>query len=170
MSLIKKVGLELKHLYYKTIDKLNTLKGSSKSIAKGFATGAAVSFTPFVGFHLLISLFVSKIAKQNTTAATLGTIVGNPWTFPFIWYAILHIGCLILYGDDKQTTVDFEEVFRELYHSVITLDFKAFISDIWPEFFPMLVGCIPLCIVVWIVFYHSIYQVLKSDNKKEKKE
>lgn len=168
MSLVKKVGLGLKHIYYTTLSKLDALKGTPESIAKGFATGVAISFTPFVGFHLLLSLFVTKISKQNATAAALGTIAGNPWTFPIIWYATLHIGRLLLYQENTQSEVDFEEIFKELYHAVITLDFEVFLSDIWPEFFPMLVGCIPLYIIVWNVVYHLIYRVLKRDNKKEK--
>lgn len=167
MSLIKKMGLGLKRIYQKNLSKLDTLKGNPKSISKGFATGVAISFTPFVGFHLLLSLFITKITKQNGTAAALGTIAGNPWTFPFIWYATLHTGMFILYKDSNQTNVDFTMLFKELFHAVINLDFNSFISDIWPEFFPMLIGCIPFYIVAWTITYHSIYRVLKSDNTKE---
>ena len=39
MSLVKKVGLGLKHIYYTTLSKLDALKGTPESIAKGFATG-----------------------------------------------------------------------------------------------------------------------------------
>jgi uncharacterized protein (DUF2062 family) len=168
MSLIKKAGLGLKHIYYKTLSKLDSLKGKPKEIAKGFATGVAVSFTPFVGFHLLLSLFITKITKQNATASALGTLVGNPWTFPFIWYVTLHTGRFILYKNEISYDVDFKSLFKELFHAVLTLDFDAFISDIWPEFYPMLIGCIPFCIVVWAIVYHSIYHVLKGKNKKEK--
>ena len=92
MSLITKAGLELQKIYQKTVRKLDSLKGTPQSIAKGFATGVAMSFTPFVGFHILLSLMVAKVTKQNGIAATLGTIAGNPWTFPLIWYTTLHTG------------------------------------------------------------------------------
>jgi uncharacterized protein (DUF2062 family) len=168
MSLVNKVGLGLKTIYYKMLSKLDSLKGNTKKIAKGFATGVAISFTPFVGFHLLLAIFITKITKQNSAAAALGTLAGNPWTFPFIWYATLYIGRFILYGYNDDGFIDFEDLFRELFHAVLTLDFEAFISDIWPEFYPMLVGCIPFYIVVWAMVYHSIYHVLKGENKKEK--
>ena len=61
--------------------KLDSLKGTPREIANGFATGVAMSFTPFVGFHLLLSLAVARLAGQNGIAAALGTIAGNPWTF-----------------------------------------------------------------------------------------
>ena len=88
--------MQIIYLYIKILKKLNSLKGKPQDISKGFATGVAMSFTPFVGFHILLSLFVAKIFKQNGTAATLGTIFGNPWTFPFIWYLTLHTGYLIV--------------------------------------------------------------------------
>ena len=72
MSLIKRLGLELRKIYKRTLLKLNTLKGTPESISKGFATGVAMSFTPFVGFHLILSLMITKITKQNGTAAALG--------------------------------------------------------------------------------------------------
>ncbi len=164
MSLLGKMGLELKKNYHKIIYKLNTLKGTPESIAKGFATGAAMSFTPFVGFHILLSLLVCKITKQNGIAATLGTIVGNPWTFPFIWYATLHTGHLILGREAPKLPINFKVMFNELFHAVISLDFQVFLSDIWPVFLPMLVGCIPFYIVVWLLSFHMIKRVLVTDS------
>ncbi len=166
MSLINKTGLELRKIYQKTIEKLDSLKGTPQSIAKGFATGVAMSFTPFVGFHILLSLTVAKITKQNGIAATLGTIAGNPWTFPLIWYATLHTGHFLLGHDAPHLPVNFKALFGELFHTVITLDFSTFLSDIWPVFYPMLIGCIPFYIAVWLLCSHLITRVLskKTDN------
>lgn len=165
MSLIKRLGRGLKNYSLKILSKLDFLKGTPKSIADGFATGAAVSFTPFVGFHILIALMIAKILKQNGVAATLGTIVGNPWTFPFIWWATLHTGNLLLYGEKYPHSVSFAAVFKELFHMVITLDFNGFISDIYPVFIPMLIGCIPFYIVVWYLFSKLIFKSLKKQTE-----
>ena len=162
MSLIKKMGLELQKVYRKTIRKLDSLKGTPESIAKGFATGVAMSFTPFVGFHILLSLIVTKITKQNGIAATLGTIAGNPWTFPAIWYMTLHVGHFMLGKDAPRLPINFKTFFSELFHTVITLDFSAFLSDIWPVFFPMLVGCIPFYIAVWFLCSRLILRILNT--------
>ncbi|MCM1323458.1 MAG: DUF2062 domain-containing protein [Acetobacter sp.] len=163
MSLLKKMGLGLQRIYQKTISKLDSLKGTPQSIAKGFATGVAMSFTPFVGFHILLSLIVAKITKQNGIAATLGTIAGNPWTFPFIWYATLHLGHFLLGTDAPEIPINFKIFFSKLFHAVITLDFNAFLNDILPVFIPMLIGCIPFYIVVWLLCSRLIIRVL---NKK----
>lgn len=162
MSLIKKVGLELQKIYQKVIGKLDSLKGTPTSVAKGFATGVAMSFTPFVGFHILLALIITKITKQNGIAATLGTIAGNPWTFPLIWYMTLHTGHFILGKDAPQLPINFKSFFSELFHTVITLDFSAFLGDIWPVFLPMLVGCIPFYIAVWFLCSHLVLRILNS--------
>lgn len=163
MSLLSKLGLGLKNAYVNILDKLSSLKGTPENIAKGFATGAAMSFTPFVGFHLLLSFIVAKLTKQNGVAAALGTIVGNPWTFPFIWYLTLHTGHFMLSREAPQLPVDFKALFSELYHAVIKLDFNAFINDIWPIYYPMLIGCIPYYIGVWYLCSYLIKQVLAKN-------
>lgn len=163
MSLIKEVGRELQKIYQRTIEKLDSLKGTPRSIAQGLATGVAMSFTPFVGFHMLLSLGIAKITKQNGIAAALGTITGNPWTFPLIWYLTLHTGHFMLGSDAPKLPVNFKVLFDELFHTVITLDFSAFLSDIWPVFLPMLVGCIPFYIVVWLLCSHLVERVLSQN-------
>lgn len=54
------------------------LPGSPYSIASGFAIGAAVSFSPFIGFHFVIATLVSLLTRSNVVASLLGTVVGNP--------------------------------------------------------------------------------------------
>ncbi len=169
MSLIKKMGLGLQDIYQKTLQKLDSLKGNPKEIAKGFATGIAMSFTPFVGFHLLLCIIIAKITKQNGIAAALGTIAGNPWTFPLIWYLALHLGIIILGTDAPVQPVDFKILFARLFHAVISLDFSAFFSDIWPVFFPMLVGSVPLYIIVWWSAYLlTLHALWKGQPEGEK--
>ena len=43
MSLILNLGLELQKIYKNILNKLNSIKGSKKSVSKGFATGVAMS-------------------------------------------------------------------------------------------------------------------------------
>lgn len=166
MALIKESGLGLQNFLGKIITKLKSLRGSNKSIAEGFATGAAMSFTPFVGFHLLLALILAKVTKQNGVAAALGTIVGNPWTFPFIWYADLRLGEFILATENIHEKIDFTVLFKELFYCVIMLDFDRFFSDIYPVFVPMLIGCIPFCVSAWFLCAHLVFKVLnlKADN------
>lgn len=166
MSLVKKVGRELFKLYTNILIRLKKIKGTPKSIAKGFATGVAMSFTPFVGFHLLLALSVGKVFNQNGVATALGTIAGNPWTFPLIWYLTFNSGSAILEYHPINTPENFSVFFKELFHTVIMLDFKGFFDDIWPIFYPMLIGCIPFYIGVWWLVYITLRKVLLTGRQR----
>ena len=74
---------------------LKRIKGSPQELSLGLATGLAVSFTPFIGLHALLAIFVSWIIGGSMAAALIGTLFGNPWTFPFIWYLTYEIGYFI---------------------------------------------------------------------------
>lgn len=143
--------------------KLDKIKATPYAIAAGFACGAAISFTPFVGFHMLLAALTAFILRGSIIASAVGTIVGNPWTFPFIWPAVLFTGRYFLHYHDAPK-VDFLRLFTNLMHAVLKLDVPLFISDIWPILFPMMIGCIPYYIVVWAISY---YFVKKAMNKFE---
>ena len=74
------------------------MKGSPRDLAAGLATGLAISFTPFIGLHALLAMFISWVIGGSMAAALIGTLFGNPWTFPFIWYFTFEIGQFINYG------------------------------------------------------------------------
>jgi len=79
-----------------TRHRLARLQGSPARIAAGFACGAAVSFTPFLGLHLVGAIVMAWALGVNPLAAAIGTAVGNPWTFPFIWLWTYRLGAWIL--------------------------------------------------------------------------
>ncbi|MDH3231800.1 MAG: DUF2062 domain-containing protein, partial [Alphaproteobacteria bacterium] len=62
--------------------RVGRLHGTPHSISAGFASGAAVSFTPFVGVHFILAALTSWFSRGNIVAGLIGTAVGNPWTFP----------------------------------------------------------------------------------------
>jgi uncharacterized protein (DUF2062 family) len=100
------LGQKLKHLLWPRggwrrtatyfLHRLRRLPGTPESIAAGFALGAAISFTPLVGFHIMGALFMAMLIRGNYMAALLGTLVGNPWTFPLMWMMAFKIGAFLL--------------------------------------------------------------------------
>lgn len=146
--------------YWKS--RLAKLKGTPQSIAVGAACGIAISFTPFVGAHMMLAMIMAWVLRGNIMAALVGTTVGNPWTFPFIWVSIFYTGRKILGSDyTEAANIDFAEVFAKAVKALINLDFDLFFNDIWPIVFPMMVGCIPFCIVVWTAAYYVIKMMIK---------
>jgi len=65
-------------------------------VALSFAVGTAISFSPFLGFHLLIALVVAFLFKLNKVEMILGTFVNNPWSFPFVYGGAYFLGAWML--------------------------------------------------------------------------
>jgi len=70
--------------------------GSTSSIAISLSFGVAISFTPFIGFHLILAAVMTSLVRGNLLVSAIGTFIGNPWTFPLIWYADYELGAAIL--------------------------------------------------------------------------
>lgn len=71
------------------------LSDTPRNIALGLAIGAGVSFSPIMFTHFIQGIIIAYILRANIAAAIIGTAVGNPWTFPFIWWASLSLGSAI---------------------------------------------------------------------------
>ena len=65
--------------------KIYRIRDFPESVAIGLAWGSAISFTPLLGFHLIICYLGTIAMRGNLVAATVGSVIGNPWTFPFFW-------------------------------------------------------------------------------------
>jgi hypothetical protein len=139
--------------------KLNKIKATPYAVAAGFACGSAISFTPFVGFHTLLAMLTALCIRGNLVAAAVGTVVGNPWTFPMIWPATLYTGRFLLGGHDD-TPIRFARLFKNLAAAVRHWNFDSFASDIWPLLKPMMVGCVPYYLVAWVVSYYFIKKTM----------
>lgn len=142
--------------FKKILLQLKRLKGTPYSIAAGFACGVAVSFTPFIGLHLVLAAITAWIIRGNVVSSALGTIFGNPWTFPFIWALVLSTGRFLLGDIATADHVNFINIFESAGKALFTFNFKNFGRDVWPIVFPMLVGCIPYYIISWVLSYKII--------------
>lgn len=152
--------------------KLDKINATPYAVAAGFACGAAISFTPFVGFHTVLALVTAFLVRGSLVSAAVGTLVGNPWTFPLIWPATLYTGRLIL-GSDHDGAVDFWTLFKNLMSAVRNFDFELFVSDIWPIFKPMMIGCVPYYVAAWVISYYLIkramdkFQIRRENLRKK---
>lgn len=140
------------------------LPDTSGSIAAGFAWGAAVSFTPSVGIHIALACLAAWATRTNVVAAALGTFVGEPWTFPFIWAATYKTGVLMLGGEgwSEAPLTALGGLFGDLWGLAgQALGLKEAGEVSWAEFaelgrqvlWPMAVGSVPWAIGVWLFCY-----------------
>ena len=139
--------------YYKL--RLARLPGSNYAISSGFACGAMVSFTPLLGFHFILAIIFAYLIRGNFIAALIGTVVGNPVTFPFIWGLIYKIGTYV-------TNIKVEKINHEI-------NFDMIVSQTYEIFFPMLVGGVIIAPFVWVITYFVIYSFITSFKRRKNK-
>ena len=139
--------------YYKL--RLARLPDSNYAISSGFACGAMVSFTPLLGFHFVLAVVFAYLIRGNFIAALIGTVVGNPLTFPFIWGLIYKIGTYV-------TNIKLEKITHEI-------NFDMIVNQTYEIFFPMLIGGVIIAPLVWIITYYIIYSFIASFKKRRNK-
>lgn len=133
--------------------KIIEIKDFPESVAIGLSWGVAISFTPLLGLHLIICYFGTWIMRGNIIAATVGTIIGNPWTFPIFFYVDYKIGTLF--------------IFEKIYFYEFKIIF--FINNFGELFYPTLIGSLPLAIISWFCTYYFTKKYLyKRINEKNK--
>ena len=120
--------------------RVRRLPGSPYSIAAGFACGAAISFTPFLGFHFVIAALASWLIGASILASAIGTAVGNPWTFPLIWLASYRIGAFFIGGNLSQDLPD-------------GLTMTTIFDNPGAVLLPMLIGGLLLAVVAWVLSF-----------------
>ena len=151
--------------------RIGRLPGTPYSIAAGFACGAAISFTPFVGLHIIMGCLIACIVRANIIATVIGTAVGNPWTFPFIWTFIFNLGVWLsgVGSSANANELNFQKLFSISLEAIYKADMPFFFVTAWPVLWPMFIGGVPTFFIVWIVFYFSLIPVIKSYQWKRQK-
>jgi uncharacterized protein (DUF2062 family) len=128
------------------------LSGSPHAIATGVAIGVFISWTPFLGAHIIMSVVISVVIGANAIAAAFGTAIGNPLTFPFMWWSTYKLGVQLL--GIKTPHIRFSEIAHGITHEPV--------GHILPIFKPMLVGSIPLGLVSGVVAYAIVWFAVRA--------
>lgn len=129
------------------------LQASNYAVAAGLAFGCSISFAPTLGFHILQSLLLCFIFRANYLAGILGTVFGNPWTFPFLFFTSYKMGWFLLNIIGIDTSFSEEEV-------SFTLNFIK--ETPWALFKPMLFGGYVMTLITFPVFYGGFYAMVRS--------
>jgi hypothetical protein len=128
--------------------RVGRLPGTPYRVAAGFACGAAVSVTPFIGFHFVLAMLASLVLRGNVIASAVGTVVGNPWTFPFIWAWTYGFGRWLLGRRETLELPQFDFAISHIFERLETI------------FWPMLLGSLPTAVVVWVVFFFPVHSAV----------
>lgn len=167
------------------LKRLTRLPGTPHNIAAGFACGAAISFTPFVGFHIALAILLAYLLRGHLIAAAVGTVVGNPWTFPFIWLATYKVGQVMLGSAEAApwpAVTMFKHVVTDLGNLIwptLTGEspwaaFKQVVIDLRALIWPMIIGSIPLALIAGFATYFPLSKVIGAyhharERRREKR-
>lgn len=163
--------------------RLTRLSGTSHSIAVGFACGAAISFTPLVGLHIVLAILLAFMLRGHVIAAAVGTVVGNPWTFPFIWLATYKVGQVMLGSAEaapwpavtmfKHVMVDLADlVWPTLTGQGSWQAVKAVLLDLRALIWPMAIGSVPLALIAGFITYFPVMRAINAyqDARQRRRE
>jgi uncharacterized protein len=129
--------------------RVRRIPDSPHRIALGLSCGVFASFSPLFGFHFFYAMFLAWVLRGNLLASLIGTVAGNPLTFPIIASTSLALGRRILgYGatgrDFGRITDAFAEAAQGIWRGVLSFfgnseaewhKIAAFFTDIiWPYY------------------------------------
>jgi uncharacterized protein (DUF2062 family) len=127
--------------------RLKRLPSSPHKIALGCAAGVFAVFTPFLGVQLIMAGMISWVLRGSVLASFLASFVGNPLTYPIIWFSTFNLGNVLLGGTASARLVDLRGKAGALGDGVVTLSPGAVATaaeSLWPILKPMVVGSVPL--------------------------
>ena len=135
--------------------RLRRLRSTPHAIALGCALGVFVSFTPFLGFHMIIAGTLSWFSRASIVASALGTFAGNPITFPFIWVGAYELGSWAL-GEVSQIEI------VELSAGML----QGSVDQIWTLVMPMAMGGATLGLVAATLTYFPVKKVVEVYQRR----
>ena len=150
---IKRLGLYYKH-------RMGRLPGTPQFIAKGMAAGVSISFTPFVGLHMLVGTLTCWLTRGSFLAMIFGSVVGgNFWTLPLIWISTYELGNFML------GRKHWYHVAKNVAEGTLTPDkfsLQTLIDDPVKFLLPMTLGCLPMVIIAWVVTYNLTLEIVRK--------
>ena len=160
-----------RRLFSYLFQRIIRLPGTPASIASGFASGVAASFTPFLGLHFILAGALAMLFRGNVLASVIGTFFGNPWTFILIWLADYEVGLRVInafgYGADLDI-LSIDELVAIMGNVMRFLSFTGNISwadllrDIEQVFMPILIGGTVLGAIAWVTSFLLTLWVVKG--------
>jgi hypothetical protein len=139
--------------------RLRRLSDTPHAVALGFAVGVFSALTPFIGTHLVMAMLLAWVIGGSVVAAVLGTFVGNPLTYPVIWYATYEVGSLMLGGGTQKQEIDLSGGI-----------FQSSLEQLWPILKPMTLGCIPLGLALAALSYVLVKPMVEAYKNRRRRE
>lgn len=148
-------GRFLRYLHHRIL----RLPATPYELASGLSFGAAISFVPLPGTHIISAAFLTALTRGNVLASVVGTTIGNPWTFPLMWWGAYKVGefTFALFHLPVNKMPD-QFVWGDLLHEIEQHPFELLV--------PWVTGGIILALLSWPCFYMASYHMIKRARAK----
>jgi uncharacterized protein len=139
--------------------RLRRLSDTPHAVALGFAIGVFTAVTPFLGTHMVAAALLAWVIGGSVVAALLGTFLGNPLTYPLLWYSTYEVGNLMLRGKMVQKQIDLSGGI-----------FQKSIEQLWPILKPMTLGSIPVGLALALLSYALVKPMVEAYKHRRRRE
>jgi len=139
--------------------RLRRLSDTPHAVALGFAIGVFTAATPYLGTHMVMAALLAWVIGGSVVAALLGTFVGNPLTYPLLWYSTYEVGNLMLRGEMNERSIDLSGGI-----------FQKSLEQLWPILKPMTLGSIPVGLALAALGYVLVKPMVEAYKHRRRRE
>jgi hypothetical protein len=151
--------------------RLKRLPTSPHKIALGVAAGVFAVFTPFLGAQLLLAGLLAWVLRGSILASALASFIGNPLTYPVIWFSTYNLGNVLLGATASFHLVDLRARLGDLWDEVSSGSPGAAsgaVDSVWPIVKPMIVGSLPLGIFAACLAYVGVWRLIAAAHARRR--
>lgn len=134
------------------------LEDSTHKLTLSFSIGVFIAFSPLLGFHLVMVLFVGWFFRLNMVALFLGAVINNPWTILPIMGVSTWSGTLLF----RQSEF---EGFSSLQLSDLSL--WAFFGQLEPLIIPFFLGSTVLGLIAGFIAYPIVFFLIQRYRERK---
>ena len=162
-----RVGLRLAYYWRR----LMRVRATPHEVALGCAAGIA-SFTPFLGFQMLLAGGLAYVLRVSIPAALLGTFAGNPLSWPAIWATSYLAGAWLLGHEPVLLSSDQVNTSMTLLLRAATdhspVAFEAAADFVTPIIKPMIYGSVLIGLIAAAGSYYPTRRAVRVFQKRRR--
>jgi hypothetical protein len=142
----------------KFLGRLLVLDDTPERIARAFALGVFLAFSPLIGLHIFLGFGFAFLCGLNRVALFLGLFINNPWTVFPIYVAGTYLGGLLIGFPQMPAMPDIQ--WQMLWSSA----FWGQVAGQWHVLKPMILGSFVLSISLSAMAYFAVFCLIKQSR------
>lgn len=142
--------------------RLKRRPGTPDYIAKGFAIGILISFSPFLGIHFFGAIALAWIFRADAIAAALASLLINaPVSFAVIFPLTYRVGRAVLDLRPRFHNVQIDN-YDKLWRKMWPIEsWNHFVQIFWELFVPMTIGGLIVGVPVAMACYYFVKKTIQ---------